>query len=80
MTPHANGRLLHAGARPEEARGAIILLHGRGASADDILSLAPAIGLPGLAYFAPEAVVRTWYPNSFLTPRKSCRRRPRRMA
>ncbi len=46
----------------------MILLHGRGASADDILSLAHELYLPDLAYLAPEAAGNSWYPNSFLAP------------
>jgi predicted esterase len=72
--PHAGGRLLHAGAPLGEAEGAVILLHGRGGSADDILSLKAALdeGLAGrkIAWLAPEANGRTWYPNSFLAPRE----------
>lgn len=71
QNPHRGGRVLHAGAPQVEAAGAVILLHGRGASAEDILSLADAIGHPDLAYLAPEAAGRTWYPNSFLAPRSS---------
>jgi phospholipase/carboxylesterase len=69
--PHAIGRMLHAGAPLAEAAGAVILLHGRGGSAEDILSLAGAIGDPKLAYLAPEAAGQTWYPNSFLAPRSA---------
>jgi predicted esterase len=43
-------------------------LHGRGGSADDILSLARELYLPELAYLAPQAANKSWYPNSFLAP------------
>lgn len=46
----------------------MILVHGRGASADDILSLAGELQLHDVAYFAPQAAGYTWYPNSFLSP------------
>lgn len=69
IDPHANTPVLHAGAPLAEATGAVILLHGRGSSAEDILSLAPPLHLPGLAYLAPQAAGHTWYPNSFLAPR-----------
>jgi len=49
----------------------VLLLHGRGASAGDILSLAAEIDLPGLAYLAPQANGFTWYPYSFLSPLES---------
>jgi phospholipase/carboxylesterase len=68
--PHRNTPVLHAGVPLAEAAGAIVLLHGRGASAEDILGLAGPIGLPNLAYLAPQAAGSTWYPESFLAPRE----------
>jgi len=50
------------------AKAAIILLHDRGASAEDILSLAEEFDHPELAYLAPEAAGYTWYPHSFFSP------------
>jgi predicted esterase len=67
--PHQNAPILAAGAKPEEARAAVILLHGRGASARDILSLAGAFGRSDIAYVAPQASGNTWYPHRFLVPR-----------
>ena len=49
-------------------KSAVILLHGRGGSAEDILGLREAFGVSGLEYIAPEAAGHTWYPNSFLAP------------
>lgn len=46
----------------------MILLHGRGGTAEDILGLARALEEPRLAYLAPQATGRTWYPESFLAP------------
>jgi predicted esterase len=46
----------------------MILLHGRGASAEDILGLAHELQLNDIAYLAPRAAGRTWYPYSFLAP------------
>jgi phospholipase/carboxylesterase len=57
-----------AGAPLKDARAAVVLLHGRGSSADDILSLAGALRQADLAYIAPRAPGRTWYPRSFLAP------------
>jgi phospholipase/carboxylesterase len=51
-----------------QATGAVILLHGRGASAEDILDLSQELDRPDLAYFAPQAEGHTWYPYSFLMP------------
>jgi phospholipase/carboxylesterase len=52
----------------EQAEGAVILLHGRGASAEDILGLVDELDMPELAYLAPQAAGNTWYTNSFLAP------------
>ncbi|HYA62400.1 MAG TPA: alpha/beta hydrolase [Candidatus Sulfotelmatobacter sp.] len=52
----------------KSAKAAVALVHGRGASATDILSLADELGPPGFAYLAPEAAGHTWYPHSFLAP------------
>jgi phospholipase/carboxylesterase len=66
--PHHSGTVQTFGASLQQAAGAVILLHGRGASAEDILSLAAEFDLPQLAYLAPQAVGHSWYPNSFLAP------------
>ncbi|HET6837960.1 MAG TPA: dienelactone hydrolase family protein, partial [Gemmatimonadales bacterium] len=49
-------------------RGAMIMLHGRGATAESILALVPMLGLPGFAYLAPQAGANSWWPKSFLAP------------
>jgi predicted esterase len=46
----------------------MLMLHGRGASAEDILSLESEFSVPGFAYLAPQAAGNTWYPNRFLVP------------
>ncbi|WP_213803801.1 phospholipase [Granulicella sp. dw_53] len=66
--PHRDGPVRHWGRSLEGAAGAVVLLHGRGASAEDILSLAEAMGLPQFAYLAPQAAGNAWYPYSFLAP------------
>ncbi len=66
--PHRGQPVLAAGAPLSEAQAAVILVHGRGASARGILALADEIGLDGLAYLAPQAASFTWYPASFLAP------------
>lgn len=50
------------------ATKALILLHGRGGSAPDILSLATQLRVPGFALLAPQASGGTWYPYSFMAP------------
>jgi phospholipase/carboxylesterase len=66
--PHKDSPVLQAGKPLAEATGAIILLHGRGGTAEDILSLANEFDAPSLAYLAPQAAANSWYPNSFLAP------------
>src|SRR5690348_1107724 len=66
--PHAAQAVLSAGPSPEVAAATLILIHGRGASAESILSLHDALGLPDLAAVAPQAAGYTWYPQSFLAP------------
>ena len=53
---------------PGRARAAMLMLHGRGARAEDILSLADQLAQPGFVYFAPQAAGNTWYPKRFLEP------------
>jgi len=71
MNPHADTPVLHTGTSLAEARGAVILLHGRGGSAEDILTLASPLYREGVAYLAPQAAQHTWYPQSFLAPREA---------
>jgi predicted esterase len=66
--PHAGQPVLTMGPRPQQARLAIILVHGRGASAEDIIGLAREFKQNDVAYLAPQAAGNTWYPYSFLTP------------
>lgn len=60
--------MVHAGPSPETAAAVLILLHGRGATAEGMLDLFEAIALPEVAALAPQAAGFTWYPNSFLAP------------
>jgi predicted esterase len=66
--PHESQPVRHYGAALKDASAAMILLHGRGASAADILGLAGEFYSPEMAYLAPEAANHTWYPYSFLAP------------
>jgi phospholipase/carboxylesterase len=68
---HEGQPILTAGAPLERARAAMIMVHGRGASADDILSLSREFFDPGIAYLAPQAAGNAWYPHSFLSPIES---------
>jgi len=66
--PHAGQPVKTMGPAPEKAAGVLIMIHGRGASADSILSLYPELDVPNFAAIAPEAAGHTWYPHSFLAP------------
>jgi predicted esterase len=66
--PHAGQPVLHFGPPIAEARLVAIMLHGRGAGAEDILGLAREFTARDVAYLAPQASGRTWYPYSFLMP------------
>jgi predicted esterase len=67
---HAGQPLVHAGAPLETASGVVIMVHGRNAAAENILSLVPRLERPALAYLAPAAAGRTWYPYTFLSERQ----------
>lgn len=64
--PHAGQPVARAGAPLATARAAIVAIHGRGASPEDILSLASAISPADVACLAPAAAGRTWYPHRFI--------------
>ena len=57
------------GKKLTEAKKALIMLHGRGASAEDILRLTSYLNIEDYAVVAPQATNNTWYPYSFLVPR-----------
>src|SRR5919197_5207716 len=66
--PHQGQPVLIAGEQLERAQAAMIMIHGRGSSAENILSLTAEFNQPGFSYLAPQAAGHTWYPNSFLMP------------
>lgn len=74
MMDQATGKLLteqrlrHTGASLTEATRVVLCLHGRGATAEDILSLGEAIAMPGIAFVAPQAEGGAWYPRPFMEP------------
>ncbi|HEV2477926.1 MAG TPA: phospholipase [Candidatus Dormibacteraeota bacterium] len=61
-------RVVQAGEPLDSARAAMILLHGRGASAEDIMTIASEVQAPGWIYLAPQAAGGAWYPNPFTAP------------
>jgi len=62
---HDEQPVLTHGAPLETAHAAIIMLHGRGATAESMLSLAPLIDTEGVTFLAPQAANNTWYPHPF---------------
>lgn len=66
--PHAGQPVLRAGSPVADARLVAIMIHGRGASAENILQLAREFHASDIAYLAPQAAGSTWYPYSFLSP------------
>ncbi len=66
--PHGSQDILATGRDLSGAPAVVILAHGRGGSAEDILSLADELDRPDLAYLAPQAAGSTWYPYTFMSP------------
>jgi predicted esterase len=68
MGPHQGQQLVAAGEPLGRAKAAMILVHGRGASAADIMTLGAELMYPGFAYLAPQAAGGAWYPFPFTAP------------
>lgn len=68
--PHAGQPVLTAGAPSGAAEAALVLLHGRGATANGILGLGDDLDRSGVAFIAPQASRSRWYPHSFMAPRE----------
>ena len=66
--PHQGQPVRTAGESLDRARAAMVLVHGRGATAESILTLVPSLDVAGFSFLAPQAGGNTWYPNSFLAP------------
>lgn len=64
--PHAGQPVAEAGSAIDQARAAVVMVHGRNAGPANILDLVPRLARPELAYLAPAASGRTWYPYSFM--------------
>ena len=60
--------VVYGGKKRDEAKKVLVMIHGRGASARDILSLADHLEADDFALVAPQATNHTWYPYSFLSP------------
>jgi predicted esterase len=66
--PHQGQPIVAAGRPVSKATAAMVMMHGRGATAENILTLADELGREDFAYLAPQAAGYTWYPYSFLAP------------
>ena len=64
--PHQGQPVLATGEPLNRARAAMVMIHGRGATAESILTLAEELEQQSFAYLAPQAAAGTWYPNRFL--------------
>src|SRR5690349_21826783 len=63
-------KIITAGQPLAKATKALVMLHGRGATAEDILGLASEFPVSDFALLAPQATNYTWYPYSFMAPVK----------
>ncbi len=61
-------KIIYSGKKIEDAEKALIMLHGRGAGAEDILGLSAHLRIKDFAIIAPQAKNNSWYPKSFLAP------------
>jgi phospholipase/carboxylesterase len=71
MKPHEGMPVLLRGASLQGARAAMIVIHGRGSSAEDMVPVMEQFFDPSVAYLAPQAAGGTWYPHGFLSPVES---------
>jgi phospholipase/carboxylesterase len=69
--PHGDQAVATAGVDLSEANAAVVCAHGRGATAQSMLQLTQQFDVDDVAYLAPQAAGRTWYPNPFTAPRES---------
>lgn len=69
--PHQDQPLVTAGAPLDVVEAALVLVHGRGATAQSIVQMADEFHQHGVAYLAPQAARNTWYPNAFTAPVES---------
>lgn len=68
IPPHGDGLLVTEGRSLEEATAAMILVHGRGGTAEGIIEIGRLLKHSDFTYLAPQAAGNSWYPNSFLAP------------
>lgn len=68
--PHQNQEIATGGTGLDKAEMAMILIHGRGASAQSMLMFADEFDANNIHYRAIQAKGHTWYPRSFMAPRE----------
>ncbi len=61
--------IIKAGKSFDQAKKVLIMIHGRGGTAQDILSMSEYLNVSNFSLVAPQAENNTWYPQSFLAPR-----------
>jgi len=71
IPPHNRAKTILHGPELAKAKSVVIMMHGRGATAESILELSRYFMFDGVSYIAPQADGFTWYPNSFLMPIES---------
>ena len=69
MTGHTKN-IITGGVSLKDAEKVLIMLHGRGANAEDIMSMSDYLNLQNTHIIAPQATNNAWYPYSFLAPRQ----------
>ena len=66
--PHQGQPTIHLGQPLAEASGVLVLIHGRGATAESMVPLAEELADDGMATLLPQAAGNVWYPQRFLAP------------
>jgi predicted esterase len=65
---HDGQPIHHLGVPFENAKLAVILLHGRGSNAESMIPLADSLNLEGISFIIPQAALNRWYPQTAFGP------------
>ncbi len=68
VVPHHSSKILVEGTELDKAKAVMIMIHGRGATAESILDISQYFIVDDVSYIAPQANEGVWYPFSFLMP------------
>jgi len=68
--PHQQSDIAEHGPTLQRAKAAMVMVHGRGATAQSMMPLAEKLAQPDFYFVAPQAANNTWYPYSFLEPKE----------